>query len=168
MYIGNTTENVRELIEELEQKDDLTKLKFLIYIFDLLNNNQINNKNIVNPNLNQDDEDLVIFNFSTIRFPNKFIIYFLQFNIMLYNKLSKDNKLYEENGSIIGLNFDKEILECVKNFEKLSYNEKLDVFAELIIKYDNNSYFSELGIPLDFVFQRNSYEIARDIEKNKI
>ena len=87
---------------------------------------------------------------------------------MLYNKLSKDNKLYEENGSIIGLNFDKEILECVKNFEKLSYNEKLDVFAELIIKYDNNSYFSELGIPLDFVFQRNSYEIARDIEKNKI
>ena len=49
MYITNTTDNVRELIEELEQKDDLSKLDFLIYIFGLLNNNQINNKNEANP-----------------------------------------------------------------------------------------------------------------------
>ena len=40
MYITNTTEQVVKLIEQLEIKSDLTKLKFLIYIFDLLNNNQ--------------------------------------------------------------------------------------------------------------------------------
>ena len=42
MYITETTENVKKLIEELENKNDITKLKFLIYIFGLLNNNQIN------------------------------------------------------------------------------------------------------------------------------
>lgn len=31
MYIENTTDNVRSLIEELEQKKDLNKLRFLIY-----------------------------------------------------------------------------------------------------------------------------------------
>ena len=41
MYITETTENVKKLIEELEKKDDINKLKFLIYIFGLLNNNQI-------------------------------------------------------------------------------------------------------------------------------
>ena len=39
MYITNTTDNVRSLIEELEQKNDLNKLRFLIYIFNLINNN---------------------------------------------------------------------------------------------------------------------------------
>lgn len=31
MYITNTTDNVRGLIEELEQKKNLNKLRFLIY-----------------------------------------------------------------------------------------------------------------------------------------
>lgn len=51
MYIENTTDNVRNLIKELETKDDMNKLKFLIYIFGLLNNNQINEDNEANPNL---------------------------------------------------------------------------------------------------------------------
>ena len=49
-----------ELIEEIENKDDITKLKFLIYIFGLLNNNQINDKNEANPDL-IDDNDIKIF-----------------------------------------------------------------------------------------------------------
>ena len=36
MYITNTTDNVRNLIKVLETKEDLNKLKFLIYIFGLL------------------------------------------------------------------------------------------------------------------------------------
>lgn len=34
MYIENTTDNVRNLIKELETKEDLNKLKFFIYILD--------------------------------------------------------------------------------------------------------------------------------------
>ena len=55
MYITETTENVRNLWKQLEAQDDLSKLKFLIYIFGLLNNNQINDKNEANPNLIEDD-----------------------------------------------------------------------------------------------------------------
>ena len=56
MYITETTENVKKLIEELENRNDITKLKFLIYIFGLLNNNQINDKNEANPDLIEDEE----------------------------------------------------------------------------------------------------------------
>ena len=56
MYITETTDNVKKLIEELEKKEDLNKLKFLIYIFGLLNNNQINDKNEANPNLVENDD----------------------------------------------------------------------------------------------------------------
>lgn len=51
IYITETADNVRKLIEEVEKQNDITKLKFLIYIFGLLNNNQINDKNEVNPDL---------------------------------------------------------------------------------------------------------------------
>ena len=44
MYVTETTKNVRELFEELENIEDISRLKFLLYIFDLLNNDQINNK----------------------------------------------------------------------------------------------------------------------------
>ena len=56
MYITETTDNVKKLLAELEEKQDLNKLKFLIYIFGLLNNNQINDKNEANPNLVENDD----------------------------------------------------------------------------------------------------------------
>ena len=56
MYITETTDNVKKLIEELDKREDLNKLKFLIYIFGLLNNNQINDKNEANPNLVENDD----------------------------------------------------------------------------------------------------------------
>ena len=65
MYITNTTENVKKLIEELAKQNDISKLKFLIYIFNLLNNDQINNKNEANPNLTEDD-DMKVFNLQSI------------------------------------------------------------------------------------------------------
>ncbi len=33
MYITETTDNVRKLMEEIEYQEDISKLKFLIYIF---------------------------------------------------------------------------------------------------------------------------------------
>lgn len=65
MYITETTDNVRKLIEEVEKQNDITKLKFLIYIFGLLNNNQINDKNEANPDLVENNE-MEIFTLETI------------------------------------------------------------------------------------------------------
>ena len=53
MYITETTDNVKKLFEELEIKTDEQKLKFLIYVFGLLNNNQINDKNESNIIINR-------------------------------------------------------------------------------------------------------------------
>ena len=78
MYITNTTDNVRNLIEELEQKDDLNKLNFLIYIFGLLNNNQINDKNEANPDLVEDD-DMKILTMEAMRLPNNYCTTLLQY-----------------------------------------------------------------------------------------
>ena len=41
MYITDSTENVRELIEKLEEIKDISKMRFLLYIFNSLNNNLI-------------------------------------------------------------------------------------------------------------------------------
>ena len=89
MYITETTENVRNLWKQLEAQDDLSKLKFLIYIFGLLNNNQINDKNEANPNLIEDD--IIIFNLENIGFPLNAGTMLLQHFMMLYNNITKTN-----------------------------------------------------------------------------
>ncbi len=50
MYI-EATNNVKKIFDSIEQFNDESRLKFLIYIFDKLNNDQINSKNEINPNL---------------------------------------------------------------------------------------------------------------------
>ena len=56
MYITETTENVRKFFDNLLNEDDISKMRFLLYIFDLLNNNQINSINERNPDLKEDDD----------------------------------------------------------------------------------------------------------------
>ena len=91
MYITNTTEDVRKLVEELETTSDLTKLKFLVYIFGLLNNNQINDKNESNPDLIEDD-DMTMLNSEAIGLTTNACTILLQYFAMLYNGMtdSKD------------------------------------------------------------------------------
>ena len=52
MYITETTINVKNVFEKVEELNDIGKVKFILYTFGLLNNNQINNKNEINPTLN--------------------------------------------------------------------------------------------------------------------
>lgn len=84
MYITETTDNVRKMIEEVEKQNDITKLKFLIYIFGLLNNNQINDKNEANPNLNKDD-DMEIFTLESVGLSPNACTILLEYFAMLYN-----------------------------------------------------------------------------------
>ena len=56
MYITDTSDKVRVIIENLESKKDISKLKFLIYVFGVLNNDQINENNNSNPSLNVEED----------------------------------------------------------------------------------------------------------------
>lgn len=70
MYITNVTDDVRILFENLDKVDDYNRLNFLLYTFNSLNNNQINNKNEANPNLIEDNH-LIVFNFDNIGYSNE-------------------------------------------------------------------------------------------------
>ena len=164
MYITETTENVRKLIEEIENKNDITKLKFLIYIFGLLNNNQINDKNEANPDLIEDDE-MEIFTLESVGLSSNAFTILLEYFVMLYNGLTFTKDAYEDNGNVLGIVYDKKL---DSQFEKLNYNEKLDVFSEIIIRYDNETYFEKKITVLSFDLKANGFELVHLIQNKKV
>lgn len=84
MYITNTTDNVEKIIERIEVKNDISKLKFLIYLFGLLNNNQINESNDPNPNLNKED-NFKILDSENIGLSNNDCTRLLQYFVMRFD-----------------------------------------------------------------------------------
>lgn len=66
MYLKNTSNKLKELIERVNVFDKENKLKFISYVFDLWDRNQINSLNETNPNLFDDSIDIEIFNSSGI------------------------------------------------------------------------------------------------------
>ena len=165
MYITDTTDNVKKLFENLEDFDDKSKIKFILYVFNLLNNNLINEKNETNPNLI--DDNLNVFNMELLGMSNNACTIFLQYNIMLFNNLTKSNSLLEDNGNVIGLKFNEKEKKVIKLFHSLEYNEKLDVFKELFITYDNNTFFKKNINILSFSSSMSGFDIANLIDKFK-
>lgn len=166
MYITETTDNVRKLMEEIEHQEDISKLKFLIYIFGLLNNNQINDKNEANPDL-MEDNNVKIFNLESIGLPFNACTVLLQYFVMLYNGITNTKDIYEDTGNIIGVAYSSEEKILLAKFEKLGFNEKLDIFSEIIIRCDNETYFkSNIVIPM-FDSTSNGYAIAKRIKSLK-
>lgn len=165
MYIENTTDNVRILIEELETKEDLNKLKFLIYIFGLLNNSQINEDNEANPNLI--DKDIKNFTLDTVGLSYNACTILLEYFIMLYNSLTNIKNAYIDNTNIIGITYDKDDKNLISKFESLDFNEKLDIFSEIIIRYDNETYFKDKITILTFDSKSNGFDIAKIIQEYK-
>lgn len=166
MYITETTENVKKLIEELEKKDDITKLKFLIYIFGLLNNSQINDKNEANPDLVEND-DIKIFTLDMVGLSENACTILLEYFVMLYNGLTNTKDAYEDNGNVLGIVYDKEDKKLDSQFEKLNFNEKLDVFSEIIIRYDNETYFDKKLTIISFDSKSSGFDIAKMIKNYK-
>ncbi|MBO5096106.1 MAG: hypothetical protein J6B98_04450 [Bacilli bacterium] len=167
MYITETTDNVRVLYEELEQKKDLEKLKFLIYIFGLLNNNQINDKNEANPDLQEDDE-LNIFTLESVGLSPNACDTFLHYFVLAYNIMTNSKDAYVDNGNVFGVTYNEENNKINSQFEKLNFNEKLDIFSELIIRYDNETYFEETLKVLTFDSKLNGFDIAKLIQTKKL
>lgn len=166
MYITETTETIKKLIEEIENKDDITKLKFLIYIFGLLNNNQINDKNEANPDL-IDDNDIKIFTLDMAGLSENACTILLEYFVMLYNGLTNTKDAYEDNGNVLGIIYNDEDIKLDSQFEKLDYNEKLDVFSEIIIRYDNETYFENKITIISFDSKSSGFDIANMIKKYK-
>lgn len=166
MYITETTETVKKLIEEIENKDDITKLKFLIYIFGLLNNNQINDKNEANPDL-IDDNDIKIFTLDMAGLSENACTILLEYFVMLYNGLTNTKDAHEDNGNVLGIIYNDEDIKLDSQFEKLDYNEKLDVFSEIIIRYDNETYFENKITIISFDSKSSGFDIANMIKKYK-
>lgn len=166
MYITETTDNVRKLMEELEKMKDINKLKFLIYIFGLLNNNQINDKNEANPDLIEDD-DMKVLSLELLGMSANANTIFLQYLVMLHNIMTKSKEVYEDNGNVIGVKYSDDDKKVASEFEQLDFNEKLDVFSEIIIRYDNETYFTDKITMITFDSRSNGFDIAKQIQNFK-
>ena len=91
MCLKNTSNVLKELIEKVNMLDKKNKLKFIDYIFNLWDRNQINSLNETNPNLLDDSIDIEIFNPSSIDYPylvNEIKEYW-NYNYSLLSSLSK-------------------------------------------------------------------------------
>jgi hypothetical protein len=167
MYITNTTENVKKLFYELEEKDNITKLRFLIYIFGQLNNKQINSKKEENPDLYDNDENLVIFKMQDLGFDDNYCEVLLQYFIMIHNAINPNNEIIEDNGNVIGVKYSNEELSFNSMFDRLSFKEQLDVFSEIFIRYDNETYFTEKIIMFSFKNDVSGFDMANMTQKIK-
>ena len=86
---------------------------------------------------------------------------------MLYNGATDSKDAYEYNGNILGINYNKEDKNLASKFEKLNYNEKLDVFSEVIIRYDNETYFKEKTLVISLGLTLSGFDIANQIQTLK-
>ena len=138
MCLKNTSNVLKELIEKVNMLDKKNKLKFIDYIFNLWDRNQINSLNETNPNLLDDSIDIEIFNPSSIDYPylvNEIKEYW-NYNYNLYRLYSKKYK------------------ELIPVFEKLPFKEKKDLLAELFLVIEHDELLPD---------NIDGYEIARRI-----
>lgn len=122
MYLRNTSNEVKDLIEKVNDLDNENKMKFIIYILDLWDKNQINSLNETNPDLLDDSIDINIFN------PGGIVEYYLVNQIKEYWNIKY--KLYQL--------YLKEYKVLIPLFEKLSFKEKIDVLAELFLLMEHD------------------------------
>ena len=140
MYLKNTSNEVKELVLKINELDKDNKLKFISYVFNLWDRNQINSLNETNPNLLDDSTDIEIFNPSSIDFP------------YLVNEV-KEYWNYKYNLYRL---YPKEYKKMILIFERLSFKEKKDVLAELFLILEHDEFLPD---------SIDGYEIARRILK---
>ena len=127
MYLRNTSNDVKDLIEKVNELDIENKMKFIIYILDLWDKNQINSLNETNPDLLDDSIDINIFN------PSSIGEYYLINQIKEYWNIKY--KIYQF--------YRKEYKVLIPLFEKLSFKEKIDVLAELFLILEHDELLSD-------------------------
>ena len=122
MYLINTRNEVKDLIERVNELDNENKMKYIIYIFNLWDNNQINSLNKTNPDLLDDSIDINIIN------PNSIGEYYLVNQIKEYWNIKYNlYRLYPKYYKVL-----------IPLFEKLSFKEKIDVLVELFLTLEHD------------------------------
>ena len=140
MYLKNKSNELKELIEKVNMLDKEKKLKFISYIFNLWDRNQINSLNETNPNLLDDSIDIEIFNPSSID----------------YHYLVIEIKEYWNYKYNLYCLYPKEYKELIPIFERLSFKEKKDRLTELFLVLEPDELLPD---------NIDGYEIARRIIK---
>ena len=140
MYLKNTSGEVKEITEKINELDKKNKLKFIGYILNLWDNNQINSLNETNPYLLDDSICIDIFNPSSIGY--RYLVTKLK---EYWNHTYKLYHLYQE-----------EYKRMIPLFEKLSFKEKIDVLAEIFLILEHDKLLPD---------NVDGYEIARMIIK---
>ena len=140
MYLKNMNDDVKELIKKVNILGKENKLKFISYVFNLWDRNQINSLNETNPKLLDDSIDIEIFNPCSIDY--KYLV-------------NEIKEYWNYNYNLYRL-YPKEYKEVIPVFEKLSIEEKKDVLLELFLVLE---YYELLPDNID------GYEIARRIIK---
>lgn len=92
----------------------------------------------------------------------------LEYFAMLYNGLTNTKDAYEDNGNVLGINYDEIDKNIDSHFENLKYNEKLDVFSEIVIRYDNETYFKDKITMITFDSKSNGFDLAHLIQEKKV
>ena len=140
MYLKNIDNEVKKLIEKVNELDRENKLKFISYIFDLWDRNQINSLNENNPNLLDDSIDIEIFSPGCIGYPHLMnaIKEYWNYNYNLY-------RLYRN-----------EYKELISLFERLSFKSKKNILIELFLILEHDELLPD---------NIDGYEIARRIIK---
>ena len=140
MYLKNTSNKVKELVIKINELDRDDKLKFISYVFNLWDRDQINSLSEVNHNLLDDGIDIEIFNPSGIDY--RYLVIeineYCNYTFNLY-------RLYP-----------KEYKELIPVFEKLPFKEKKDTHAELFLVLEHDELLPD---------NIDGYEIARKIIK---
>ena len=140
MYLKNTSNEVKELVIKINEFDRDDKLKFISYVFNLWDRDQINSLSEVNPSLLDDSIDIEIFNPSSIDY------HYLVIEIKEYwNYKYSLYRLYPKKYKVL-----------VYLFEKLSFKEKIDVLAELFLILEHDELLPD---------SIDGYEMARRILK---
>ena len=141
MYLKNTSNEVKKITEKIIELDKENKLKFISYVLNLWNNNQINSLNETNPNLLDDSICIDIFNSSSIDY---------------YYLVIKLNEYWNYKYTLYHL-YRKEYKSVIPLFEKLSFKEKVDILAEIFLILEHDELLTD---------DIDGYEIARLIIKN--
>ena len=141
MYLKNTSNEVKKITEKINELDKENKLKFISYILNLWDNDQINSLNETNPDLLDDSICIDIFNPGSIGY--RYLVTKLK---EYWNHTYKLYHLYQE-----------EYKRMIPLFEKLSFKEKIDVLAEIFLISENAELLPD---------NVDGYEIARMIIKN--
>ena len=165
MYITNTTDKVIEFFEELLEQKDYTKLKVLIYVLNALYNNQLNSQGIANPDLTE--EDIEIFKYSLVGLDDELVIALLAYLVAVYNLTDIGKEVYLDDNNVFGMKYDKNEEEILSKYEKMTFNEKLDILSELLIRYDNFTYFEERITFITLGSDISGFDIAKLIQDYK-